>query len=280
MNIFIKIKNSIYNPQYYKEILSKPLSYSIKYYLLFSLIIAVIFGGIIFIKFFPTAKMLVEKGNQLTNYYPQELEIIIKDGKASANNISEPYFVKIPEEANSEINNGKVLENILVIDTKNNFSLEEFNNYKTVALLTADSFVYENQQDGVVIKQLKDIKDFKLNRSVVDGFINKIKPFFILLYPLVALVILFGVFVASIVKLIYLFFAGLILWIVFKMADIKIDYKKSYQLGIHLLTLPIIVESIIAIIPFEIPIPFLFTILLIILALINIKKESPKNITA
>lgn len=237
------------------------------------------FGGVIFVKFLPTTKTLVEKGNRLAEYYPQELEILIKDGKVSTNT-GEPYFIELPKEAKSEIDSEKVLENILVIDTKNKFSLEEFNNYKTVALLTADSFVYENQQDGVVIKQLKDIKDFKLNSSIVNGCVNKIKPYFILLYPLVALAILLGVFMVLATKLIYLFFGGLVLWILFKVMNAKIGYKKSYQLGLHLLTLPVIFESIMMVIPFEIPIPFLFTILLIILALINIKKESQKNIAS
>jgi hypothetical protein len=278
MNIFIKIKNSIYNPQYYKELLQKPFSYSIKYYLLFSLIISIIFGGIFFVKFLPTARVIIEKGSQLSSYYPKELEVIVKEGRASTN-IPEPYFIKMPDGIDQqEVENG--FDNILVIDTKNNFSLEKFNSYKTVALLTADSFVYVDEQNGVAVKQLKDFEDFKLNKLLVDDFMNRISPYFVILYPLSVIAILFVTFMALISKLVYLLFGALVLWILFKIRGININYKKSYQLGVHLLTLLVVIESVIMLLPVQLHIPFLSTILLIILALINIRKEPQKNIIA
>jgi hypothetical protein len=275
MNIFLKIKNSIYNPKYYTELLQKPFFYSIKYYLLFSLIVSVVFGSILFVKFLPTAKLIVEKGNQLSNYYPQGVEVVIKDGKASTN-IPEPYLIKMPEDLKQE--DGKMVpENILVIDTKNKFSLEEFNNYKTLTLLTADSFVYENEQNGIMIRQFKDVKDFKINKSIVDGFMNKIKPYFTIFYPLSAVAILFFTFMVSTAKLIYLLFGGLVLWMIFKIRDIKIDYKKSYQLGVHLATLIVVIDLILTILAVQFHIPFFSTILLIIISFVNIRKESQKN---
>ena len=187
MNIFSEIKNSIYGPKYYKEVLEKPFSYSFKYYVIFALLFALVFTTVATIRFIPIVNLLSEKVPQLAGYFPQELAINIKNGKASTN-VQEPYFVKMPQSFKADSNarpNISDMKYLFVIDTKDKFDLDVFNSYKTYALLTADSIIYIDGNKKITISSFASVKDFTLNRDKVAGFINTIRPLFATLYPIV-----------------------------------------------------------------------------------------------
>ena len=278
MNIFTKIKNSIYNPEYYKEVLQKPFSYSLKYFVLFSLLFALVFAIVFTIKFVPVGKMLSDKAPELANYFPQELTVTIKDGKASTN-VQEPYYIKMPENFKSSSNyqtntyyNG--LDNIIVINTKDKFDLDTFNSYKTLMLLTSNSMVYLNKDKQIAINSLSGAENLTLNREKIVAFINMVKPFFVYIYPFVFVGgYLVGLIVVS-NKLIYLLFGALLIWVVAKIKGLKIGYKKSYQFGMHLVTFAVIVTSLLSLISPKLSFPFLFSVLLILLAVFNLDKSA------
>jgi len=276
MNIFVKIKNSIYGPEYYKEVLSKPFSYSLKYYLVFSLLLALVFAVFVTIKFFPAASFLATELEKVPEHFPVNLEVVIKDGKASAN-VEQPYFVKLPrdfKQSGNILQDTSVIENLIVVDTKNKFDLQTFQSYKTVALLTEDSIVYINNENQITIASLSSVKDFTLNREVVSGFIGKVSPFLGILYPLVFVFSYIGGFIALLFEMAYLLFGALLIWLVAALLKLKIGYGKAYQLGLHLITLPVILCWIVLLLPFENPIPFFGSILLILAALLNLRKPA------
>ena len=290
MNIFIKIKNSIYNPKYYSEVSEKPFSYSFKYYLFFALLFALAFTIVATIRFIPMVNLLYEQAPKISNYFPQELTINIKDGKVSTN-VPEPYFIEMPQDLknNTRLNSADIkvngsniqtdtasMDNLVVIDTKDKFDIDTFNSYKTFMLVTSDSIVYMNKNNQISINSLSGVKDFTLNREVVSELINKVKPFLVLIYPFIFVGgYVFG-FIAVLAEMIYLLFGALLIWLVANIKGIKMGYKKSYQLGMHLITSVIIITSIVNIIPSKTIIPFLFTILLILSAVLNLKKNIPQ----
>lgn len=272
MNIFTKIKNSIYNPKYYNEVVEKPFSYSLKYLLVFALLFASVFTIVAAIKFIPVVNLLSEKAPQIASYFPQELTVTIKNGKVSTN-VQEPYFIKAAQRPIDENN----VANLIVIDTKNKFDIDTFNSYKTVVLLTSDSIVSVKSDNQITITSLSSIKDLTLNRDKVTSFINMVKPFLVILYPIVfvgAYIIGYGV---VILKMIYLLFGALLIWSVAKIKGVKIGYKKSYQTGIHLMTSAIIIVSILNAISAKLTFIFLFSILLIISAVLNLKKNTEQS---
>ncbi|MFA6190358.1 MAG: DUF1189 family protein [Candidatus Staskawiczbacteria bacterium] len=281
MNIIEKIKDSIYGPKYYKEILEKPFSYSFKFLLVFALLFALVFTIVVTIKFIPLANMLAEKAPQLANYFPEELKVTIKDGIASTN-VVEPYFIKMPEElknemAKSAIVNGvepKTLENFIVIDTKNKFDLDTFSSYKTIAWLTADSVIYMDDNNKVSISSLSEVDNFYLDRGVIVNFINTLKPFIAVLYPIVFVGAYIVGFIIVMLEMIYLLIGALLIWLVAKIKGIKIGYQKAYQLGVHLIIPVIIITSILSLISSKLVSPFLIvdSILLIIFAWLNLNK--------
>lgn len=269
MNIFSKIKNSIYNPEYYKEVLSKPFSYSFKYLLVFGLLFALVFSIISIIKLIPIANFISEKTPGITEYFPLELTITIKNGKTSTN-VQEPYFIKSPQDPN---NTQSDIENIIVIDTKNKFDLDTFYSYKTQILLTSDNIVLLNN-GKISISSLSNIKDFTLNKEKLTSFINKIKPFFIFIFPTIFTIASYitGCMII-LLKMAYLLLGALLIWLITKIKGLKIGYKKSYQLGLHLMTPAIIIVSILNLISSKFTFVFLFTIILILSTLLNLKKN-------
>lgn len=270
MQCLLNIKNSIYNPQYYSEVLTKRFSYSLKHYFLFSLCLSLILSAYFFVSFVGEIKMFADNiESKITNYYPEELKIEIKDGKASSN-VPEPYFLKMPSEMKSEKDPN--FQNFLVIDTKGQFSMDKFNSYQTASLLTEDFLVYYNDKKGITIQPLKDIPNFVLDRKNLEFYANKIKPFLKLIYPLSFIAIFLANLSALLFWLVYLLFAALLVWLAAKIKGMKIGYLNSYKLGIHLLTLGILINFAAKLFHASVPIPFFFTILLIVLAFLNIKK--------
>ncbi|MEI7424527.1 MAG: DUF1189 family protein [Candidatus Staskawiczbacteria bacterium] len=269
MNIFTKIKNSIYSPKYYSEIAEKPFSYFFKYFLVFALLFALVFSIVVTIKFIPMVKTLAEKAPQLANYFPQDLKITIKDGKTSTS-VAEPYYIKIPEDLFRRNNTDvATVENIIVIDTKNKFDIDKFNSYKTMALLTEDSIIYI--EDGKIsIQSLSSINEFSLNRAVISNFVEMAKPIINILYPIIFVGGYIAGYMVVIFKMFYLLFGALLIWAVSKINGLNIGYKKSYKLGMPLMTGAIIITSILGSLTF----PFLFSIILIVSAMVNLKKGS------
>ena len=286
MNIFNKIKNSIYNPAYYQEVMAKPFSYSFKYLLVFGLLFALVFTIVVTIKFIPIVNMLSEKAPQLATYFPQDLKITIKDGKVSTN-VQEPYFVKMPQElknnaslnsANIKVNGSAIqtdtknMDNLVVIDTKDKFDIDTYNSYKTFMLVTADSVIYVNKDNQTTITSLSGVKDLTLTRSTVLDFINVLTPFLVILYPVVFVGAYVLGFMSVILKMFYLLFGALLVWAVAGIKGMKIGYKKAYIIGMPLMTSAIIIVAILNAFPTKMTFAFLFSILLIISAVINLKK--------
>jgi len=270
MNIFIKIKNAIYNPDYYKEVVQKPFSYSFKYLLVFALLFALVASIVLTVKFIPVVKALQEKAPELANYFPQELTINIKNGEVSTN-VQEPYFVKMPQDWEDSSSHYKNFENQIVINTKDKFDINTFKSYKTAMLLTSDSVIYYSENQ-IAINSLNNIKDFTLNRQIIADLINKFKPLINILFPILFIAVFFIGFFMVVWKMVYLLFGALIIWLIAKIKGLKIGYKGSYKAGMQLITGPIVLVGILSAISPNLTFKFLFTILLIILALVNLKK--------
>jgi hypothetical protein len=283
VNIFLKIRNSIYNPNYYTKLLEKPFSYSVKYYILFALVFALAFTVMATVQFIPAGMYLSEKVSRLSIYFPQNLVVNIKNGQAYAN-VKEPYFVKMPKSfidnnidgSLAEVKNPNMdgLENFVVIDTKNRFDIDTFRSYKTFLLLSSNNAVYINKDGQTTINSLSMIKNFTLSRQVVADFINKAEPYFIIAYPLFFIGAFIGGFFFILSVLFYLLFGALLVWFVAKIRKIKIGYKKAYQISMHLVVLPILITSIIGFIPIKLTTTFLFTVLLVLAAMLNVTRNT------
>ncbi|MCK9379426.1 MAG: DUF1189 domain-containing protein [Candidatus Moranbacteria bacterium] len=266
MEIFSDIKKSIYSPEYYQELENKPLSSSFGYYFKFSVILSVILSIIFsFVAFFAIKTFTKTLIPEILEKYPQELEIKIQNGVASTN-VAEPYFIKIPASDKDKV---KDKENFLAIDTTSKVGIDDFEKYNTLLLLTKNNLVFEKSNGQVSIQSLDKVGNFTLNKTELAAFFAKASPYIKWIFPFLLLGIFIGLMFFSAFRLIYFLFAALLVWIVASIKKIPLGYSKSYQLTLHLATLP----TIITFIPFF-TFRFLFSFIIIILAIINLKTKN------
>jgi len=212
-------------------------------------------------------------------YFPANLEVVIKDGKASSN-VAEPYFVELPTELKEWgflEKEEMPIENLLVVNTRGVFEMEQFKSYKTLALLTGGTLVVYDENGNVSVIDLREAPNFTFNKEKFTEFTTKIKPFLKVL-PVLAVIgiFVFGLF-AFALYLAYLLFAALLVWLLLVLRKIPIGYGKSYQVGIHALTLPIIFDLFVFFVIPELKVRFLFTVILLLIVFFNVwpdKKEA------
>lgn len=190
-------------------------------------------GGLPLIKKLPTLSHdLVEE------IYPSELEIIIKDGKASINQ-TEPYFITIKVSRLREItesfseNASKNLPKIssirlLTIDT--NASVEDYDRYQTLFLLTRENLVYVS--DGEIkFQSIASISDMTVTKGwlteKVSIFLGNSFISFLLNYGIFLLVPLVPIFAALVFTLTIASFAFFI-YLMARIMQTGISYKRVF----------------------------------------------------
>lgn len=278
MEFFKDIKNSIYGPGYYQELLTKPFLYSLKYYVLFILLVSILVTGALSFMVLPKLKVLADNfAVKLVRYYPDELKVAIINGQVSTS-VAEPYMVAMPNEFKNtkdlSINNAKPsdFKNLITFDTKSEFTVEKFTSYDTALLLTKDSYVARDKNGAITIHPISKDVNFALDKAMVISWVNKIQPFTKFMYPLgVAVIFIISMIVLFFGFLGYLGFGALVIWAFAAITKQHISYGKAYQLGMHLLTPGIIIGVVAFLAGWHIPIPFFSTILLLLLAFVNIK---------
>ncbi|MDI6821235.1 MAG: DUF1189 family protein [Patescibacteria group bacterium] len=284
MTILNNIKQSILSPKFYQELPQKPFSFSIKYFYSLVLILAFILTIIISINFVPGLSLLLKNlSTTAVKSFPDNLVVTIKTGKVTTN-VLEPFFVETPKDfkvENQENKNVSLPENFLIIDTRTNFSIDKFKEYKTLFWLTSDSIVGRDNQ-GMKIISLEKIPDMVVDKPAFVSFVDKIRP----LIKMIPSLMVVGIFIFLIAgfsfKLIHLILLALLIWLIAKIKGLVINYKQSYQIGIHAMTLGLIYYALTLVLPIRVL--FLFSFLVLIVVWLNLlpqKKleEIAKNLT-
>ena len=275
---FQKIKDNIWNPAYYEEILIKPFGSSFKYYLKMSLWLTLVITALVSVLFLPNFISLVRQTvTSVAKIYPAELKIHFNNGQAS---INMPEPVIIPLSSLDSIFKGKIEKNadyprnLLVIDTRTDFVLSEFNNYKSLLVLKRDSFVAMGNKDEVRISEIpKD--NIIISGEDVKNFANKIQSVILVVAPLGVLVIYFFGLFFFLFSLGYLIFIALLAWLFLYVVKRDITFKQSLAVTLHACTLPFLVSIFMCVFnPFlTINFPFLATLTLLIIYFNLINKQ-------
>lgn len=274
MKFIQEIKQSIYGPAYYRELLAQPLSYSFKYFFKLAVWVAFAFTIVGAFVAFPAIHLFFSNASEkVLSYYPQDLEIKVQQGLVSTN-VKEPYFIKFPAELKGSVDQPEGapdFDNLAVINTKDPFSIDAFKNYKTLVLITGDSLVtYKNS--GITIQPLSNVSNFTLNKGKIVSFFEKARPYLRLAYPLIAVGLFLILFLAAVLKLAYMLLVAVFIWYMARVKKISIKYGKAYQLGLHLMTAPMILGALISALDPRTHTTFFFTLILLVLAWVNLKR--------
>ncbi len=275
MQFFKTLRDSIYGPKLYSSLKERSFSSSIKYFIKFAILIAIINLLPILIRGpLPTPEKSRAFIDKAATYYPDELVITITNGKASTN-VKEPYMIPAPDdwkEREEQTAEGQsrtqLLENILVIDTTQPFTLEAFKAHHTLALLTKDALVVEGGNQ-IRILPIEKTPDTQLTKQIVSSLLEKIKPYTVMLLPLLILFLLVIFIGIGLINLIYLLFGALLIWGLTAILKTRLSYGKCYQIGLHAITLSILVNTIFGLFMPQTRIPIVFTLLMLVVVLIH-----------
>lgn len=268
MNFFTQIKNSIYSPSYYTEIPKKSFGDSLKYFFALIFILSAIQATSWIYSYLTVGKGVVDKiADRAASIYPSELEIMIEDGQVSTN-VEEPYYITVPELAAESAN-------LLVIDTKTPYSSAKFNEYKTAVWLSKDSIFYKGNNKVEVMDLSKQQTNFVLNKSVYDGLVSTIRPYLSLITPVVVVGSILVIFIGNIFLLVYLLLLSALIFLLVKLLKKSLTFGQSYKVGLHAITLPLIITTLMDLVGIA-GFSFMFTIIALVAAIINLAAEVRK----
>lgn len=275
------LRKTLSSPSYYSDVLKSPFSFSLKFFIFYFVLYALIGTGIFVPKYvLPLKDFLSFLPSKLEQAFPSELEIKIINGEVSTN-VPEPYYLPLKnierifsEEADFQQTQG--IKNLLVIDTGG--SVENFHSYETIVLLTKKNIATGEEEGGFRIVPLAKVKDLTVNRTLVKSLLSQLSPFLNAILPLsiITIFILLFIFIPP-SKMFYLLFFALIILLVAKIFSVSISYVKSYQIGMHLIIVPTTIFGVLWLLGVSPSFPFLQTIILTIASFIVLRSIKNKK---
>ena len=226
---------------YYLKVRSRThIGFSIKYFfsliLLFTMML-IAFLGIYVHREFPP-QTLKGISNQIVTEFPEDLTIILNTNGRLVTNYERPYFLFYKDQQNNP------LKFVFVVDTK--AEPQKIFEYKSRFLFTERRFVIQWNRQVYTIPYFEPVSDIVIDRSSIADFVAKIAPFinsyYVTLLSSAAVAILGLTMMFFVSKLIYLaFIAGIVFLIAMKLYP-SLSYKKTFHIGLHSLTGPIVIE--------------------------------------
>lgn len=280
MKDFIEvIKKSANDKNFYQDLRLKETTYSLSYFAKTAIIPALLVAIPAIILLIPAAyaglKVLPQA---LDTYFPKSLSITLKEGQATTT-VPTPYIVALPHDIQTSEENTLKIVNAIVIDTENQISTTDFQNYHTVALLTKDALWTAGERNGIKITPLKDLPDGTLNQDTLLAIADKVRPLLPFFFAFLFFAILLGVYVFYSFMALLLTIVALIVAAIQSFRHNPIDFGYAYRATLHA-SLPIILlNSILLFTPLGIPLS-LNAVIIITLACYNLGTKSAVETTA
>lgn len=187
--------------------------------------------------------------------YPNNLEVRVRKGVVSTN-VKEPYYLDI-----SSLKN-KGGRHFLVINTK--ASVNYYNSCNCVVLLTKDALVYPKESNSAMttyqVTQFEKDQSFTINKKIYNAFLAKVLPYLnyapALFITFTVLVFFAWPFVGSVFltlgQVLYLLVMSVLLWFLARLMKKTLTFVQVHQLGLHALTLPVVLTTILGLFGVEV----------------------------
>ena len=271
---FYVFAKSLTSPEYYKDLIKTTFGFSVKYYLVLVAFASLIAATANTLYIVPEVKtelnIFVENAK---SYFPEDLEIKFEDSQWEINK-PEPYFFPLTTSEDSEVSN-------LVVFDKDG-TIEDMETYNTIVLINEKNMIMvDPETNGLKTYPLDEIPDTVINYEDFDQIITFAYKFINILPYFFFAIVVFGLLVYYLVmRAVYTAVMGLVVLLVSQLTSLKLDYKKSTQIALHTMTLPIVVSTLLEIVDIQVTFPFAFFILNLalsgfVLYKLN-KKSSPK----
>jgi len=230
---FRTLIKSLTEPTYYNHILHAKLSFSLKYFFLFYLLLATANSLVFHFTAVPRIRSSAQDLiHQLTTRYPQTLEIILDNGRATVTGVDQPFLVPFPQPF-KELEQELDLHYLLALDTDSNTAADS-----TFITLTQSELIVRQPNNT---KQSFPLEDFSepviIDKNAIQLFTSSAQSYIDLaINYLPWIVFLVLALFQPLGALISLSLYSIFILVSASMMKKPLPYKKSYQLGLHLFT--------------------------------------------
>lgn len=271
--IFETFRRSIYSPAFYKGVADETLSAGLRYYIKFSLFLALMMTLVLGIFLVPQGVVfLKERAPEVVkNYFPTGLTISIKKGEVSVN-VEEPYIVP-GKDATLPLLKEQGLENMLIVDTKNDFDIKKFEAYKTFALLTKTEFVTQSPKGQITIKQLNEFPDSSINQDWLLSWVEKVQSnmwYIVALGTLGTFIIIFLGY--ALYLLVLLLFAFVPLCVGY-LRKTPISYSTAYKISLYAILPAIVLKTLLNLMGVIILPPYFMLLVFMLVIAVNMRDD-------
>lgn len=275
--MFETFKKSVFSPQFYREVGGGSFKDALRYYAKFGLalsLLSVIAFGLLLVP--QGVGFLRERAPELVKeYYPAGLVLNIVNGELSVN-VPLPYIIATKDITRRAIQNWK-FDNVIVIDTQNDFNKKTFDEYNTFALVTKHEIVTSNNGGNVTIQEIPSTMTTMINQTAVLSWVEKVRASLVYVVPIGLLILFVTLFFGFILYLIPLFVLALIPFLLARLKKIQLSYGGAYRMSLYAVIPGIVLKSILNISGvFFVPAYLTFLIFLLIIVMNVRESEQPK----
>ena len=256
LHVYTKSLTSV---KYYKELIKTDLKFSLKYYVVLAVLFTLVNALFSTIQILPKLqKGIRDTMEYALNMYEDDLIITIKGGALSVNK-EEPYIIPLASvEGSSE-----VAKNLIVFDSK--AGLDDLEETYDALILVNGTNVLMRSSSKTEVFPIKDIPDATITKEDFSSAIAKIQsltkfvPYFVGIAFVLAMLFYYLVY-----RLIYLFFVGVLLWVIGAIRGLNLSFSKFYKVALHTMSLPLTVGLVNSVVSANIYFPSWFFLLNII----------------
>ncbi len=278
-NLFKIFQKSLYSPEFYHDVALAPFKDALRYYLKFTLLFAVFMTIAFSVFLVPQGVRFVkeELPTLVKKYYPDGLVVTVIKGEASSN-VTEPYIIPA-EGAVKEALEGSTIDNLLVIDTKNEFNKKTFESYKTFALLTKGEIVTQGDGRRISIQNLSGMPNFVISEEVLLAWVEKVRLSLSVFVPAGIALTFIVIMAGFVLYLVPLLLFALVPFFLALVKKIPLTYGSAYKMSMYAVIPGLMLKTILNASGFFFVPAYLSFLVFMLIIFINLrKKEQPESL--
>jgi hypothetical protein len=273
---FITMFKSLTSVDYYKDVVAAKMAFSIKYFLMLALTFSTVMAIRVSILNIPvTKRFFAEFLVAAKAYYPSGLVLNAKDNQWTINQ-PEPYSLPNPFLGDPFTRDVAPPMPKNLITFYHNGTIEDLQNQDTLMLVNGKN-VITRDNGGFSAQPIENLPDGSFSQQNFNSLIDSAAKFSAYLPAAIVLISLAsGILAYLLSKSIYIAFASLVVLLACFILGYQSNYGKAARLTIHTLTLPAVIELIVSLAGYRIPVPFWFFIVNLVfvtVVILNIRKR-------
>jgi hypothetical protein len=247
--------NSISSRDYYNDLLKTDIRFSFKYYMTLAIVFTVFASLIASFRVSPQFKrFLNEKLFEIEKSYPDDLEIRVSQGNWEINKTM-PYELVFPYTNSFE---GKPATGEVIIIFDNEGKVEDLEKENVIIVVNEKNVLYLSN-NTLQTYPISNIPDTIITKGTITNTINSIQKLTYATYLIIFLgsAVMFLLYTV-LLRTIYIFGVAGSLWIAGLFKGLTLPFAKYYQIGLHTISIPYIIELLLFVFGVHGTIPFWF----------------------